>query len=422
MASPLADLDELVLRCRDERAKAYIAEAVASYKGGAYRAAIVGAWIAVCFDVIEKLRELALAGDAEAERLMEELEETRKANDVVRALRFEKTILETARDTFELISHLEFIDLQRLQEDRNRCAHPSLVSEEQAYSPSAELARAHIHASVTHLLQHPPAQGKYALERLMNEVSSEYFPANSQGAVMAFSAGPLKKPRESLVRNFLVVLIKRLLQDAVDHKDRNKVSAAVLAVKAMHGATYAETLSKKLSPLVRLLPDEKLERGIYLLMNIEDCWEYLDVDIRLRVENFVKRLPSTEITRLQILLEYEPLRLAAESRVSWASYEELTSDIFVTMPAKLIDRFLVLLARTKSVQEANDLIGQLKWEAATFSAEQVRHIFDRVLPNRWVSASSEFRLLIRAVREEGPVPSKEFDELLAEHQLHDILS
>lgn len=89
MASPLADLDELVLRCRDQRARAYMAEAVASYKAGACRAAIVATWVAVCYDFIDKLRELALSGDKEAEKHVEELEKTRKTGDIAKALKFE---------------------------------------------------------------------------------------------------------------------------------------------------------------------------------------------------------------------------------------------------------------------------------------------------------------------------------------------
>lgn len=41
MASPLSDLDELVLECRGEKAKNYIKEAVACYKSGAFRSLIV---------------------------------------------------------------------------------------------------------------------------------------------------------------------------------------------------------------------------------------------------------------------------------------------------------------------------------------------------------------------------------------------
>jgi hypothetical protein len=62
----LADLDELILLCRDEKASLYIQEAVSCYRSAAYRSAIVATWIAVCYDIIDKLRELALAGDQEA--------------------------------------------------------------------------------------------------------------------------------------------------------------------------------------------------------------------------------------------------------------------------------------------------------------------------------------------------------------------
>lgn len=176
MASPLEDLDELTLRCRDVRAREYIKEAVASYRAGAFRASIVGTWIAVCFDLMEKFRELALAGDKEAEKQVQELDALRRSGDSTRAVKFERNILELAKEKFELISPLEYIDLRRLQEDRNRCAHPSLTADEKAYSPSAELSRLHLHSAVIHLLQHPPVQGKYALDLLQNEVSSEYSP------------------------------------------------------------------------------------------------------------------------------------------------------------------------------------------------------------------------------------------------------
>jgi hypothetical protein len=172
----LVDLDELVLLCRDDKARLYIVEAVACYRSGAYRSAIVATWIAVCYDIIDKFRELALSGDKNAEQYIAKIERARAANDFAQALILERDLLTIARDQFELISHLEHIDLSRLQEDRNRCAHPSLVSQDQAFAPSGELARLHLRSAVLHLLQHQPVQGKYALERLLNEVHSEYFP------------------------------------------------------------------------------------------------------------------------------------------------------------------------------------------------------------------------------------------------------
>ncbi|WNO04012.1 hypothetical protein [Rhodoferax mekongensis] len=120
----LADLDELVMRCRDERARKYIDEAVRCYRSGAYRAAVVATWIAVCFDFVDKLRELAAAGDSHAEKITADLEKHQAAGDFQSAMKFEATIPSLALQ-FEFVSHTEKIDLERLKEDRNRCAHPS---------------------------------------------------------------------------------------------------------------------------------------------------------------------------------------------------------------------------------------------------------------------------------------------------------
>ena len=64
--SHLFDLDELILLCRDEKARAYINEAVSCYRAGAFRASIVVTWISVCYDIIDKLKEISLSGDKEA--------------------------------------------------------------------------------------------------------------------------------------------------------------------------------------------------------------------------------------------------------------------------------------------------------------------------------------------------------------------
>jgi hypothetical protein len=73
VAGNLVDLDELILKCRNDSSKEFIRESVVSYRAGAYRSSIVSCWVAVCYDLIEKLRELALAGDKQAEEKVEEL-------------------------------------------------------------------------------------------------------------------------------------------------------------------------------------------------------------------------------------------------------------------------------------------------------------------------------------------------------------
>ena len=219
-----ADLDELILRCRNADAQKNIAEAVSCYKAGAFRSCIVSTWIAVVFDFIHKLRELELTGDNQARQNLKDFGSIHK--DIQESLKFERNLLDKAL-RYEFISSLEYADLKRLQEDRNRCAHPSVNSTEEAYQPSAELARYHLRSAITHPLQHPPVQGKAALSRLVAEVDSQYFPKSTEDAVRHFSHGPLASPREALVRNFLMVLIKKILLDDTVISEEEQAVAAI---------------------------------------------------------------------------------------------------------------------------------------------------------------------------------------------------
>lgn len=412
MSSPLADLDELILKCRDDRAKAYITEAVASYRAGAFRSAIVGAWIAVCFDVIEKLRELALSGDKEAEKHTEELEKTRKSGDIAKALKFERELLELARDKFELISHVEFIDLERLQEDRNRCAHPSLISEDQVFSPSAELARVHLHSAVTHLLQHPPVQGKYALDRLVKEVDSEYFPDNKDKARVSLASGPLRKPRETLVRNFTVVLIKKLLKEEIDWKHKRRVAAALNAVVELQPHCYSKTVAEKLSPLLRSLDDAELKRIVPFFNLVKDSWQYVENDVRQRIENFVSALPVELFDDLGFLLSFDPLHKQAAARVSRATRAELKDTIFFILPNEVAERIIEIYLESKSFDQANEWAKHLAIYASDFNEDQIRRIVAGAAKNEQVLYSFELGALLNVLRSRKKISEEEFDGLL----------
>ncbi len=417
----LADLDELVLLCRDERARLYIIEAVGCYRAGAYRSSIVAAWIAVCYDIIDKLRELSLAGDKEAERLVEEIERTRRANDIARALKFERELLELARDKFELISHLEYIDLERLQQDRNRCAHPSLISEDQGFNPSGELARLHIHSTVTHLLQHPPVQGKYALERLLREVESEYFPDDTSKAITSLSSGPLKRPRESLVRNFTLVLLKQALDVGIEWKARYRVFAALGAVRSLHPAVFEATLHEKLTPLFRQLDDKELHSAVLLLRYVTDSWRHLALDVQHRLENFVRDLPANNLDELDFLLEYPPLQAHASSRLARATKQELKDALFFTLPRQVAERYIDIYLASKNYAEANELGKHLSLNALDFSAVQQRRLIAGIPSNNQVLDSVEVGNVISRLRQTKKVEIAEFEALLNEHGLEKYL-
>lgn len=420
MASPLEDLDELTLRCRDDKARLYIGEAVASYRSGAFRSSIVACWIAVCFDVIEKLRELALAGDKEAERHVEDIDLTRRAGDVTRALKFERELLIIAKDKFELISPLEFIDLERLQADRNRCAHPSLTADDQAYAPSAELARLHLHSAVTHLLQHPPAQGKYALDRLLRDVESEYFPTNAKEARIAFASGPLKRPRESLVRNFVLVLAKALLNDKPDYKRRMRLEAAIAATAELHPGIFTATLRERLSALFRSVPDPSLVSTVKFLRDVKDTWQHLEADVIQRVQNYVRNLPPTDYEELEFLLEYPPLQVEARQRVQASTRQEIFDSLFFDMPVEVADRLITIYLASSSFDEANACAKQMMPSTGDFTADHVRRLLTSVSKQDQVRGSFQLGPLIAKLRSKGKLPQEEFERLLKENGLDEF--
>jgi hypothetical protein len=201
----LVDLEELVQRCRSASARAYIKEAVDCYHIGAHRACVILTWIALVYDFIDKLRELALAGDVGAAKRVSEFDTIQKSRDTEAALKFEREVLTMAKDEFELITVQEMSDLARLFDDRNRCGHPNLNRETEVYTPPPELARLHLRNAVEHVLQRPPVQGKAALTSLQQTVDSDYFPIVVADAEHVLKATPLPRAKENVVREFVIV-------------------------------------------------------------------------------------------------------------------------------------------------------------------------------------------------------------------------
>lgn len=419
MAGYLEDLDELVLKCRNKSAREYIRESVACYRAEAYRSAIVSCWVAVCYDLIEKLRELALAGDKQAEKKIEELDEIHRSNDTSRSLKFERDILDFARDKLQLISALEHDDLDRILKDRHRCAHPSLNAEGAQYAPPAELARLHIHSAVTHLLRHEPAQGKFALDRVLSQLSSEYFPSKNEDVLKALQNSPIRRARPSLVRNFIAVLIKNLfLDEQKDYTTSSKLAASLHAVCHMHRALYEESCAQILPEVVSRVTDEDLDHVTARLPKFPMAWECLGETQQRRMQEYVARLPSKDFSIIDEILSYSPLRNTALRRVRRASLKDLDSVFpFFAVPSEIIDRSIELYHDAKSFDDANKIAFQIKLFASDFSEEHIRMLLSKVSQNAQITGSFELPNLLESIRNTASAKSLDFDDLLREYGL-----
>jgi hypothetical protein len=417
VSSPLSDLDELVLKCRDEKAKSYIKESVSCYKSGAFRSAIVSTWIAVSFDIIDKLKDLTLTGDKEAEKQLEEFEKARKAGDIASSLKFERDILQIAKDKLELISHIEFIDLERLQQDRNRCAHPSMTLDGEIFNPSAELARVHIRSAVEYLLQFPPVQGKYALESLIKEVNSEYFPTDLSKAVTALKNSPLFKARESLTRNFVVVLLKKLLKGTGDYKEKLRIISALNAVECIHIETYTDTLKLKLSNLIKTLTDDNLDKTFLVFQKLTDSWEYLEPDVKQKLEAYVEYLPKEKLDVLYSLLSHAGLSPSANKRLRKTTRKEINDLILFYLPIPFGDRIVELYVESKSYDQANSFSSTVVSHAGDFTKDQVEKIVRASGENYEIRNSFEVATVISAMRKNKKVTEADFDAWLIDVDL-----
>ncbi|WP_434699747.1 hypothetical protein [Pseudomonas sp. D1-1] len=421
MASPLSDLDELVLKCRDEKAKSYIREAVACYKSGAFRSSIVSTWIAVAFDIIDKYKELSLAGDKQAEGVIHAFEAARVANDISASLKFERELLTNARDKFQLISHVEFTDLDRLQQDRNRCAHPSMTVDSEIFNPPAELARVHMRSAVEYLLQYPPAQGKYALGLLLKEVDSGYFPADTEKAVVAFRNGPLLKARSALVTSFIVVLLKKFFS-GLTLKEELQVSTALKAIETMHKVVYDQTMAEKLSPVVRALDAEDLDNVLTLLTLLDDAWVMLDEDQQQRISAYVEELPTDNFDQLIPLLALEGLEVPAKNRVMKANRSEINRSKTTLYNDVVGERVAELFAISPSFAMANDFGHTVIRFANHFTKQQVLDLIRACGTNDQIKYSFVVGAVISALKDNKQVELGELNAVLIEVGLEEYVN
>lgn len=317
----LIDLDELVLRCRDEQARDYIREAVSCYRGGAYRACIVATWVAVIFDFIHKLRELDRTGDRRARDALKEFEEIRERGEgaVREALQFERDVLRRAAEEFELLTPLERGDLDRLQTDRHRCAHPTMQSAEEPYEPTAELARTHLRNAVEILLAREPVQGKAAMDRIWADIKSAYFPTDPAAAQEYFESGPLVRARKSLVRGLVIGLTKDLLLEARSGHERQRQLAALGAVIEMHRERAETVLQSILHDLLGGLDDSLWWHALELFRFVPLAWNAAGEPMRRKAQRVVQSTPLTttaEVMRIvDNALEVEDLRGSAIDRL-----------------------------------------------------------------------------------------------------------
>lgn len=284
-----SDLDELVLKCKNEKSKKYIYEAISCYRNGAYRASIITTWISIVFDLIEKFHELSLCGDNKATQLSSEFKMITAQGDISKSLNYEREILDKAKNELDMFSSLELLELKRIQDDRNKSAHPSMLNDDMIFNPIPELVRTHIVNAINIVLGQSPSQGRYAFNKIINDIDSMYFPSNINDIEIVLKSSPIYNARKNLYDNIITVILKNIIRDKNDDELYLKKLKGVLTVlKGFNTNFYNEILNKRINNLIKSISDN-LRISYFMALNyIPDIWVYLDESLRVLISKYLE--------------------------------------------------------------------------------------------------------------------------------------
>lgn len=313
---------------RNNHSKNYLNEAIASYRTGAYRASLITTWIAVCVDIIEKIRELSLAEDPAAQKIEQRLDNIDQ-NDPSSMLAFEKDLLDIACDELQLISAIEKSHLERLKNDRNVCAHPTFSEDGNQFSPQAELSLSYIVQAANYLLVHPPVKGKVVIQRLFELINEPSFPVDEEKAFTLLSSeNNLGRVRESSVRNLSIILLKRVFRDdaGLPFDLLFKITASLGVISRLYPPIYQSVMGSKLGPMLSEATDKQLKRVFPFLISRNEVWNKVDSADRVRIDGLIDSMSVDDLVKY---------RLGKLAEVNFNIKEKLIS---VVDNLKIIDR------------------------------------------------------------------------------------
>jgi hypothetical protein len=293
----LHSLEALLLSVRDSESRRLAQESVAAYQAGAYRAAILSIWVAVCADIISKLRELGTGGDPAAMAETKNLDTWIQTKDLKNLQQFENGLIELARDKFEMLLSHEATDLARLRDDRHLCAHPAFVSDDALFSPTPELARGHITHAILHLLGRPPIQGKQLIARYDRDLLGGSFPRKPDEIEVALRENYFVRAKPGSVVSIVKALAKALLgAEAAKYKGKeDPIVFSLAAIGRIVPGPFEEHLPPLVDRLGRELDDGKVLTLCRYIEPEPRIWDWLGHAGQTRILAKIDNAPIGEM-------------------------------------------------------------------------------------------------------------------------------
>lgn len=424
----MVGLEELALRCIDDESRSHIREAVKCYEGGAYRAAIISAYVAVCFDLVSKLKSLAAGGDTEAVALdakltnLRDLQNSGDASAVSGLLNFEKNLLEEFKSKFEFFGFNEYEELARLRSDRNRCAHPTFLISANAYNPPPELARLHIRNAIELVLSQEPKQGKAALEAIRSVILSAYFPKSELDAIERLKGSEFATARTSLINAAVDDLAFGWPTPGNPYYKKLPVIHSLIAAVEMHPNIAAVRVAKAMEKLLKNPDKDHIHLGAVLAVRIPVVGEMAGVTARLIIKNWIMskdtKFRANAIKHAVKVSWLMPAALEAAETLTSDELEKSSNEV----PQALLDRSAKIFSGVKSWSEANSVASShaVKY-ADKYTAENVESVVKAAGTGKAdLQGSGGFDRFLKAVASENAIGLDGLNEMLKNYNLEPI--
>jgi len=398
----------------------YIEEAIKSYNSGSYRASITYIWLSVFMDINQKIEQLSVLGEPEAIKIIKEIEKIREINNIPEMLVFEKSILNTAKDKFNLFDDVVMIDLKRIQEDRNRCVHPLLSYEGTLYKPTAEQARTHIINAYNLLLNEPNVYGKSAITRLFELIYSKIFPVVYSKAKIVLDSSYLKSPKESLLRNFTIALLKEYIKEPLDFHQKFGIQNTFKYLFEYNRGKIENVITDKLPTIINFPNDDELIK-LLELMNIDTFfYNTLDEAKKILVKNFIENCPSGNLDLLNDLMKIPEIRKTAKRRILRTDRKECIkyiSEVPFMVPKIIREVIIKRYIGSDSFDEANSFASVVIHSIPDMEKEEMIAIIEGIANNRQISNSIQVENVLRKILSTKKFNETEFQSILDDNHL-----
>ncbi|MFD7379319.1 hypothetical protein ACFY13_47000 [Streptomyces mirabilis] len=290
----MQDLEERIARVRSADVRPLVREAYRAYTAGAARAAIVLTWTAVCADLIDKVRTLHEGGEPQATALITQVDQAQGNLDItaVRTMQMVENSLLDQAVTLELIDATQKIQLERLREDRNLSAHPSLRPLGELFDPPLEYARTHLVIALEAVLVHPASQGRKVVSSFAAHVLDPGFVGDPNHIASAF----FRRVRPAARRRVVEFATRHaMLEPPLDDANLNAAAladrmATCLKIFAVEDRILVGELVGKFTDRLTEAAVPVQSRTLARLGDLDAFWTGIDDPLRSQLDTIVRAI------------------------------------------------------------------------------------------------------------------------------------